>query len=293
MYLIIITFSFFFFKDSYRKKSAKGCSMDSSGYPINTIKEQKNKKGTWTLNCAKLMGSKANNMCPPSTPAVASASTLNTDKSDSCVCTSYKKVDENSTAVESSNKGTIISASPLFPNATTTGSAAIHLPGILHHTDILQNNSLLPPLQDFPHLNGEDYSIEDCDEAARIKRALEIEQGVEPPPGFTRSEPSISINPIYSLTEPTMQNDTSSSTLANHITNTKKTSVIATVAGRMSAATPRNAPWPTDFNPHSFMLSNFQLSADEIPKIVIHSQVSLLLLLLFKFIIINIIVLLD
>jgi hypothetical protein len=35
--------------------------------------------------------------------------------------------------------------------------------------------------------NADDFPIEDCDERARIQRALEIAEGVEPPPGFTPS----------------------------------------------------------------------------------------------------------
>lgn len=36
-----------------------------------------------------------------------------------------------------------------------------------------------------------DYPIEDCDKKARLQRALEIAEGVDPPAGFTPSEDSV------------------------------------------------------------------------------------------------------
>lgn len=34
---------------------------------------------------------------------------------------------------------------------------------------------------------SDEYSIEDCDKKARLQRAIEIAEGVEPPPGFISS----------------------------------------------------------------------------------------------------------
>lgn len=39
----------------------------------------------------------------------------------------------------------------------------------------------------FYRYNSADYPTEDCDRRARLQRALEIEQGVDPPPGFIAS----------------------------------------------------------------------------------------------------------
>lgn len=49
----------------------------------------------------------------------------------------------------------------------------------------------------FFRFNTVDYPLEDCDETARIQRAREIAEGVEPPPGFT---PSISSDAITNYT---------------------------------------------------------------------------------------------
>lgn len=49
--------------------------------------------------------------------------------------------------------------------------------------DSTQSRALLPVI-DFSKFNPDDYSTEDCDERARIERAREIAEGVDPPPGF-------------------------------------------------------------------------------------------------------------
>lgn len=46
------------------------------------------------------------------------------------------------------------------------------------------SDSTLLPVIDFSKFNPDDYSTEDCDERARIERAREIAEGVDPPPGF-------------------------------------------------------------------------------------------------------------
>lgn len=68
-------------------------------------------------------------------------------ESSPCVCTAYKKVSDGEADEQS---------------------------------DSTQSGALL----DFSKFNPEDYSTEDCDERARIERAREIAEGVDPPPGF-------------------------------------------------------------------------------------------------------------
>ncbi len=48
--------------------------------------------------------------------------------------------------------------------------------------------------------NPSDYPTEDCDELARVQRAREIHEGVDPPPGYR----TICTDPEYVAADPTM-----------------------------------------------------------------------------------------
>jgi suppressor of cytokine signaling 5 len=47
------------------------------------------------------------------------------------------------------------------------------------------------PVIDLARFNPEDFPTEDCDELARLERAREMREGVEPPPGFSQLNSSI------------------------------------------------------------------------------------------------------
>ncbi|CAG0913988.1 unnamed protein product [Notodromas monacha] len=53
-----------------------------------------------------------------------------------------------------------------------------------HRPDGEQGEGVLAPVIDLSKFNPEEYPIEDCDERARMERAREISEGVDPPPGF-------------------------------------------------------------------------------------------------------------
>lgn len=54
----------------------------------------------------------------------------------------------------------------------------------------------------FNRFNPLDYPIEDCDEVARVQRAREIHEGVDPPPGHR----SICVDPLYVAADPSLDN---------------------------------------------------------------------------------------
>lgn len=304
----------FFILDMCRQKLAiKGCcNRDGTNSHRNATKEVKIKKANWTLNCAKLIGSKANNIGSSATPTSSSSSNINnavqTEKSNPCICTSYKKVDEhtnpisgllNTTGIISQshnlisqkNPAVLLQTIPLLPNATTMGSASINLSGI---SRIERDNLFsIPQLQDFSRINAEDYPNEDCDETARLRRALEIAEGVEPPPGFMPSGASISINPIYNSVGVVSDNDTSSSTDTSNVSSARSSTVSApnalTVAAiAMEAASARNnaiAPhWSitssNDVNTLQLHMQHFIVPTED-PRIIIHSQVLIFFLIFF------------
>lgn len=147
------------------------------------------KKNHWVLrfSCSRLKGGNFGSRNQPST----SNATINTQ--NSCVCTSYKKTDlYNPSAADEDDMSLV----PLlqqdddeeddddeddynesgeyseFGNAVNNDAA----------TSTGENNA--EPVIDLSKFNPDDYPIEDCDERARLERAREIAEGVEPPPGF-------------------------------------------------------------------------------------------------------------
>lgn len=50
--------------------------------------------------------------------------------------------------------------------------------------------------------NPLDYPTEDCDEVARVQRAREINEGVDPPPGYR----TICADPLYVAADPALDN---------------------------------------------------------------------------------------
>lgn len=106
----------------------------------------------------------------------------------------------------------------------------------------------------------EDYPIEDCDKKARLQRAIEIAEGVEPPPGFISTS---SLQSLHSMSNTNLQ----------LLPNANDASLIPN--GKMAASKSHvNAQhWHMVCSNSSlrFMLPSILQHADEIPRI--HSQV--------------------
>lgn len=124
--------------------STSGCKHNNSN----------NKKQSRTVRSSKVYNTcstkKKKNKWVMKFSCARSKSSSSIDSSP-CVCTAYKKVSD----------GDVVDSSP----------------------DTTQSRALLPVI-DFSKFNPDDYSTEDCDERARIERAREIAEGVDPPPGF-------------------------------------------------------------------------------------------------------------
>lgn len=54
--------------------------------------------------------------------------------------------------------------------------------------------------------NPSEYPTEDCDEVARVQRAREIHEGVDPPPGYR----TVCVDPVYVAADPSTDNRLSS-----------------------------------------------------------------------------------
>uniref|UniRef100_A0A8D8MA45 Suppressor of cytokine signaling 5 n=1 Tax=Cacopsylla melanoneura TaxID=428564 RepID=A0A8D8MA45_9HEMI len=114
----------------------------------------KHKKQSRTVRSSKVLNTSSNKKKKNNWVlkfSCARSKNSNTETSP-CVCTAYKKVPD----VEG--------------NANTPETS--------------QSSRALLPVIDFSKFNPDDYSTEDCDERARIERAREIAEGVDPPPGF-------------------------------------------------------------------------------------------------------------
>lgn len=118
--------------------------------------------------------------------------------------------------------------------------------------------------------NPEEFPIEDCDKKARLQRALEIAEGVEPPPGFMSS---------------TAQNPNATAQLpASTVASTGPViDTMANVTPEATSATPAEQQWHMVCSNSAalrFMLPNLLQHPDDIR---IHSQVNLSSLLLQSF----------
>ncbi|XP_065090858.1 uncharacterized protein Socs36E isoform X2 [Ochlerotatus camptorhynchus] len=276
--------------------SGKGSSGTNSSTTTTGTKSKKGNWGL-KFNCAKLRGSKSSQAAAaaatpsssttastaaaaassvtspscastvslaatsPSSSIIGSSSRLlksESEKTDSCICTLYRKVEDLPSTV-SSNNGYPLSTNPLmiphqqiryqhhhldgstsngpggtirggvtagnqqnhgfiFPSVATTAAGAAashhdlhthHHPGTATTTTIIHRidgsaaqalwgtatghpagNSVIvlstPGMFDISRFNSsDDFSLEDCDERARLQRELEIREGVDAPPNFT------------------------------------------------------------------------------------------------------------
>ncbi|KAF7989776.1 hypothetical protein HCN44_008450 [Aphidius gifuensis] len=125
----------------------------------NHIVSSKKKRTNWVLkfNCAKNKSSK-NTDIPD-----------HTNNNTECVCTGYKRTEEHP-----------MGAGVVFKNNNKSEPASPIL------------GPLPPsPVIDLSRFNPAEFPMEDCDERARQQRAKEMEEGVEPPPGY---RPTLSVN---------------------------------------------------------------------------------------------------
>ncbi|KAK0096631.1 hypothetical protein PV326_004900 [Microctonus aethiopoides] len=134
---------------SFGKRKNKQRNKDQS--PVcNHALSSKKKRSNWVLkfNCAKSKGSKNTDM--PDQP----------NNSSECVCTGFRSTEEHP-----------MGAGVVFNNRSATQSPIL--------------GPLPPsPVIDLSRFNPAEFPMEDCDERARQQRAREMEEGVEPPPGY-------------------------------------------------------------------------------------------------------------
>lgn len=126
----------------------------------NHVLSSKKKRTNWVLkfNCAKSKNSK-NTDIPDQTSS-----------SSECVCTGYRRTEEHP-----------MGAGVVFKNKSAPQSPIL--------------GPLPPsPVIDLSRFNPAEFPMEDCDERARQQRAREMEEGVEPPPGYRPNYSSSSLS---------------------------------------------------------------------------------------------------
>ncbi|XKL60643.1 hypothetical protein PGB90_007700 [Kerria lacca] len=153
-------------------------------------KRNKKKKTPWALkfSCSRLKGNNSSTTC-------SEAEIIKTENEvDSCVCTGYCKTE---TKILDSNG--VPSVECVFQHlqhleqfekcqsSEKSQTVESEVEETLKKPDNVCNNTslVIEPVIDLSKFNPEDYPIEDCDERARLERAREIAEGVDPPPGFS------------------------------------------------------------------------------------------------------------
>ncbi|KAK3933350.1 Suppressor of cytokine signaling 5 [Frankliniella fusca] len=193
-----------------RSKSLQTCKELSEG-------RSKKKRNHWVLkfNCSRLrtgcssVSSSSETYLPePHTSC------------DACVCTGYRRTEEHHlgagvvfeanstdnqtlvqvpTIMQASSQSSLQSEPQAVPQTSaetsledSASSPESSVPEVKHKLccgrDVITAHEDGFPVAnsviDLSKFNPDDYPIEDCDERARIERAREIAEGVEPPPGF-------------------------------------------------------------------------------------------------------------
>ncbi|KAK7866801.1 hypothetical protein R5R35_005235 [Gryllus longicercus] len=171
---------------SVRHGSTKPLSVMNSkrtrGKPLQSPKDNaanKKKRNHWVLkfNCARLKGG-GNCAGAGSEPEIPEPNV----GCENCVCTGYRRTEEHHLGA-----GVVFDATPSTEEPTRSELAS--------GSDAENGTNATSPaptaevgaadfLIDMARFNPEDFPIEDCDERARLERAREIAEGVEPPPGF-------------------------------------------------------------------------------------------------------------
>ncbi|KAL0273494.1 UNVERIFIED_CONTAM: hypothetical protein PYX00_006141 [Menopon gallinae] len=135
-------------------KRSRGKALRTKDGIGNNVK----KKNNWVLkfNCAKL---KSGLSCPSSSFAETDLPESSA-VCDTCICTGYRTTEEHHLGA-----GVVFESEP--PAEDTSKNEA-------------RNNQII----DLSKLYSDDVTAEDSDERARLERAREIIEGVDPPPGF-------------------------------------------------------------------------------------------------------------
>lgn len=163
-------------KQLSQKRLQKEISL-SKEVPGNNVKKKRNH---WVLrfNCARLKSG-------------SSSSTAGSENDiaepnlgcDTCVCTGYRRTEDHH-----------LGAGVVFGTASIQQRKNESVVNSDSSSSEEERDCFLRarPVIDLSKFNPEDYPIEDCDERARLERAREIAEGVEPPPGF-RPGPHIQV----------------------------------------------------------------------------------------------------
>ncbi|XP_075214749.1 uncharacterized protein LOC142320624 [Lycorma delicatula] len=161
-------------------KNSKGNKSNSghkrSHKALRSVKEMsgnnggKKKRNHWVLrfNCARLKSGSGSSGTGSETDIPEANISC-----DSCVCTGYRRTEDHHLGA-----GVVFEASTSAQTSRQNDSVLNSDSG--SDEDIIRTH----PVIDLSKFNPDDYPIEDCDERARLERAREIEEGVEPPPGF-------------------------------------------------------------------------------------------------------------
>ncbi|CAK9831224.1 Suppressor of cytokine signaling 5 [Anthophora retusa] len=147
---------------SFVKRKGKQRNKDQSQACTHVLSSKK-KRSSWVLkfNCAKNKSSKSSDIIPGQG-----------NSSSDCVCIGHRRTEEHP-----------MGAGVIFNSRSAPQSPVL--------------GPLPPsPVIDLSRFNPEEFPMEDCDERARLQRAREMEEGVEPPPGYKPNYPSgIQVHP--------------------------------------------------------------------------------------------------
>ncbi|CAK9799558.1 Suppressor of cytokine signaling 5 [Anthophora plagiata] len=147
---------------SFVKRKGKQRNKDQS-QTCSHVLSSKKKRISWVLkfNCAKNKSSKSSDIIPGQG-----------NNSSDCVCIGHRRTEEHP-----------MGAGVIFNSRSAPQSPVL--------------GPLPPsPVIDLSRFNPEEFPMEDCDERARLQRAREMEEGVEPPPGYKPNYPSgIQVHP--------------------------------------------------------------------------------------------------
>ncbi|XP_037040077.1 putative uncharacterized protein DDB_G0282133 [Bradysia coprophila] len=86
--------------------------------------------------------------------------------------------------------------------STDTNNSIVRHSDTRAHSDHRMAAEAVKRLLDMEKFNPLEYPTEDCDEVARVQRAREIHEGVDPPPGYR----TICTDPVYVAADPSLDN---------------------------------------------------------------------------------------
>ncbi|XP_054282920.1 uncharacterized protein LOC129000072 [Macrosteles quadrilineatus] len=152
-----------------------GVSKDVSG---GSSKKKRHHSWVLRFNCARLKSGS-------SSSAAGSENDIAEPNMgcDSCVCTGYRRTEDHHLGA-----GVVFGSTSLQQRKNESTVNSDSSSGEEERDCFLRTR----PVIDLSKFNPEDYPIEDCDERARLERAREIAEGVDPPPGF-RPAPHIQV----------------------------------------------------------------------------------------------------